>query len=95
MPLLVPLLSNSEVNHIVPWALGGIGEPTAVSPLMQILTDKKSRYVDFGKQEKTSASEQFKMGFVPSHEERAVCSRNIGPCLLPKSGKGKRLCNQR
>jgi hypothetical protein len=70
VPLLVPLLNDSEVNHIVPWALGGIGEKTAVSPLMQILTDKESRYVDFRKQEKTSASEQFKMGLVPSREEK-------------------------
>gem|GEM_PF-448881 len=70
VPLLVPLLNDSEVDHTVPWALGGIGEKTVVSPLMQILSDKESRHVDFRKQEKTSASEQFKMRFVPSREEK-------------------------
>ena len=38
--ILVPLLDDSEVNYIVPWALGEIGEKAAVPPLMQILIDK-------------------------------------------------------
>jgi hypothetical protein len=38
--ILVPLLNDPEVNYIVPWALGEIGEKAAVLPIMQMLADK-------------------------------------------------------
>jgi HEAT repeat protein len=38
MPILVPLLNDREVQYIVPWSLGEIGDKTAVPPIM--LTDK-------------------------------------------------------
>ena len=31
---------NPEVNYIAPWALGEIGDKTAIPPIMQMLTDK-------------------------------------------------------
>jgi HEAT repeat protein len=39
VPILVPLLTDHEVNWIVPWALGAIGEKAAVSPLRKMLRD--------------------------------------------------------
>lgn len=38
--ILVPLLHDADVNYIAPWALGEIGEKSAVPPIMQMLTDK-------------------------------------------------------
>src|SRR5271165_929556 len=38
--ILVPLLNDAEVQYIVPWALGEIGDKAAVSPIMLMLTDK-------------------------------------------------------
>jgi HEAT repeat protein len=40
VPILIPLLKDREVNMIVPWALGEIGDKSAVPELMQTLTDK-------------------------------------------------------
>lgn len=40
VPILVPLLHDPEVQYIVPWALGEIGEKAAVPPIMLMLTDK-------------------------------------------------------
>jgi HEAT repeat protein len=40
VPILIPLLKDREVNMIVPWALGEIGDKSAVPQLMQTLTDK-------------------------------------------------------
>ena len=39
VPLLIPLLHDREVNWIVPWALGEIGDRAAVPPLIQTLGD--------------------------------------------------------
>ena len=38
--ILVPLLNDPEVSYIAPWALGEIGDKTAIPPIMQMLTDK-------------------------------------------------------
>jgi HEAT repeat protein len=38
--LLIPLWHAPEVDYIVPWALGEIGEKAAVPPIMEMLTDK-------------------------------------------------------
>jgi hypothetical protein len=35
--LLTPLLSDTDVNFIVPWSLGQIGDPRAIGPLLQVL----------------------------------------------------------
>jgi HEAT repeat protein len=40
VPILVPLLADEDVNYIVPWALGEIGDNHAVGPLIEALTDK-------------------------------------------------------
>jgi HEAT repeat protein len=40
VPILVPLLHDQEVNNIVPWALGEIGDKRAVEPLIGTLSDK-------------------------------------------------------
>ena len=40
VPILTPLLKDNEVNWIVPWALGEIGDKSAVPPLVQTLNDK-------------------------------------------------------
>jgi HEAT repeat protein len=40
VPILVPLLKDADVNWIVPWALGEIGDRTAVAPLMETLGDR-------------------------------------------------------
>jgi HEAT repeat protein len=40
VPILVPLLKDKEVNSIVPWSLGQIGDKSAIPPLIQILDDK-------------------------------------------------------
>ena len=37
MPILVPLLDDPDVNYIVPWALGQIGDKRAVGPLLDVL----------------------------------------------------------
>jgi HEAT repeat protein len=40
VPILVPLLRDKEVNDIVPWSLGEIGDKRAVKPLIEALSDK-------------------------------------------------------
>jgi HEAT repeat protein len=37
--ILVPLLSDEEVNWIVPWSLGEIGDKSAILPLIRTLSD--------------------------------------------------------
>jgi hypothetical protein len=39
IPILVPLLSDKEVNWIVPWSLGEIGDKSAIRPLIATLSD--------------------------------------------------------
>ena len=39
VPLLIPLLHDREVNSIVPWSLGQIGDKSAVPSLLQMLDD--------------------------------------------------------
>ena len=39
MPTLAALLKDRDVNYIVPWALGEIGDKRAVAPLLQVLDD--------------------------------------------------------
>jgi hypothetical protein len=39
VPFLVPLLKDEEVNLIVPWSVGEIGDKSAIPPLMQALGD--------------------------------------------------------
>jgi HEAT repeat protein len=40
LPIFVPLLNDQQVNWIVPWALGEIGDKAAIRPLIQTLSDK-------------------------------------------------------
>ena len=37
--ILVPLLTDSDVNYIVPWSLGQIGDRSAIPPLIGSLSD--------------------------------------------------------
>ena len=37
--ILVPLLTDPDVNYVVPWSLGQIGDPSAVPPLIGSLSD--------------------------------------------------------
>jgi TonB family protein len=39
VPILVPLLKDEEVNWIVPWSLGQIGDKSAIPPLIKTLDD--------------------------------------------------------
>lgn len=39
IPILVPLLKDADVNYIVPWSLGQIGDASAIQPLIETLTD--------------------------------------------------------
>jgi hypothetical protein len=39
VPILVPLLKDEEVNSIVPWSLGEIGDKSAIPPLIETLGD--------------------------------------------------------
>ncbi len=39
IPILAPLLTDRDVNYIVPWSLGQIGNPSAVTPLIGSLSD--------------------------------------------------------
>jgi HEAT repeat protein len=39
IPILVPLLTDSEVNYIVPWSLGQIGDRSAIAPLIASISD--------------------------------------------------------
>jgi HEAT repeat protein len=39
VPILVPLLKDQEVNEIVPWSLGEIGDKSAIAPLIETLGD--------------------------------------------------------
>ncbi len=39
VPILIPLLQDNDVNWIVPWALGEIGDKSAVPALIQTLSD--------------------------------------------------------
>jgi HEAT repeat protein len=39
VPILVALLNDAEVNYIVPWSLGQIGDRSAIQPLIQTLSD--------------------------------------------------------
>jgi hypothetical protein len=40
VPILVPLLKDQDVNYIVPWSLGEIGDRSAIPPLIETLNDK-------------------------------------------------------
>jgi HEAT repeat protein len=40
VPILVPLLKDREVNYIVPWSLGQIGDRSAIQPLIGTLSDR-------------------------------------------------------
>jgi len=40
IPILVPLLTDPDVNYIVPWSLGQIGDPSAIAPLIGDLSDR-------------------------------------------------------
>jgi HEAT repeats len=39
VPILIPLLSDKEVNDVVPWELGEIGDKRAIRPLIKALSD--------------------------------------------------------
>jgi HEAT repeat protein len=39
VPVLVPLLKDTEVNYIVPWSLGQIADASAIQPLIRTLSD--------------------------------------------------------
>jgi HEAT repeat protein len=39
VPILIPLLTDKEVNYIVPWSLAQIGDKRAVMPLIRTLAD--------------------------------------------------------
>lgn len=39
VPILIPLLKDREVNWIVPWSLGEIGDKSAIPPLIDTLSD--------------------------------------------------------
>ena len=39
VPILVPLLKDQEVNSVVPWSLGEIGDKSAIPPLIETLGD--------------------------------------------------------
>ena len=39
VPILVPLLADPDVDYIVPWSLGQIGNPSAIAPLIGSLSD--------------------------------------------------------
>jgi len=41
VPILVPLLKDEEVNLIVPWSLGEIGDKSAIPPLIEALGDSR------------------------------------------------------
>jgi HEAT repeat protein len=45
VPVLVPLLKDSEVNSTVPWALEQIGDKSAVGPLLEALDDNPTMRV--------------------------------------------------
>jgi HEAT repeat protein len=40
VPILIPLLKDQDVNYIVPWSLGEIGDKRAISPLIGTLDDQ-------------------------------------------------------
>jgi HEAT repeat protein len=40
VPILVPLLKDKDVNGVVPWSLGQIGDKSAIPPLIEMLDDK-------------------------------------------------------
>jgi len=40
VPILVSLLKDPDVNYIVPWSLGQIGDKSAIEPLIQTLSDR-------------------------------------------------------
>ena len=40
VPVLIPLLKDKDINYIVPWSLGQIGDKSAIPPLIQTLDDK-------------------------------------------------------
>lgn len=40
IPILVPLLADSDINYIVPWSLAQIGDRSAIAPLIATLTDR-------------------------------------------------------
>jgi HEAT repeat protein len=39
IPILVPLFTDTEVNYIVPWSLGQIGDRSAIAPLIGLTSD--------------------------------------------------------
>jgi hypothetical protein len=40
VPILIPLLTDSETSSVVPWALGEIGDRRAIGPLLDALDDE-------------------------------------------------------
>jgi HEAT repeat protein len=41
-PLLIPLLNDNELNSDIPWALGKVGNKSAIPPLLALLSDKQA-----------------------------------------------------
>jgi HEAT repeat protein len=41
-PLLIPLLNDNELNSDIPWALGKVGNKSAIPPLLALLADKQA-----------------------------------------------------
>ncbi|HLJ51692.1 MAG TPA: HEAT repeat domain-containing protein [Bryobacteraceae bacterium] len=39
VPILVPLLTDADINYIVPWSLGQIGDRSAIPALIETLND--------------------------------------------------------
>jgi HEAT repeat protein len=39
IPILVPLLTDPDTSHIVPWSLAQIGDRSAIPPLIESLND--------------------------------------------------------
>lgn len=39
VPILVPLLRDTDVNYVIPWSLGQIGDRSAIPPLIRTLDD--------------------------------------------------------
>ena len=42
VPILVPLLKDEDINLIVPWSLGEIGDKSAIPPLIEMLGDSRT-----------------------------------------------------
>jgi HEAT repeat protein len=92
VPILVPLLSDKEVNWIVPWSLGEIGDKSAIPPLLETLDDESPdmRVLAIYALEKLKAKEALPQLHVLLDDNEKIHFDGLGPVAEAAWGRSQR-----